>query len=192
MTSQHATDRFKSYLASDENVLWAGQPKQGLMVSGKDIFFIPFSLLWGGFAIFWNAMVWILPGAEQSGLWFFRLWGLPFLVVGLYMIVGRFFHDAMIRKTQFYAVTNQRVLMLRGRKQPKLTSLEIRRLPKLELSERSDGTGSIVFEGNWMTSAVAMNGFGLWTPSLGGSSQFLQIRNPRQVYDLIRAQDRPV
>ncbi|GAW41339.1 hypothetical protein SH203_01743 [Brevundimonas sp. SH203] len=190
MTSRYATDRFRSYLASDENVLWAGQPKQGLTVSGKDIFLIPFSLLWGGFAILWNAMVWIMPGGDQGDLWFFRLFGLPFLIVGLYLIVGRFIHDAMIRKTQFYAVTNQRVLMLLDRKQPKLTSLEIRRLPKLELSEHSDGTGSIVFEGNWMTSAIAMNGFGLWAPSLGGSSQFQQISNPRQVYDLIRAQDR--
>ncbi len=186
MNSPRAPDRFKPYLSSGEDILWTGQPKQGVMFTGKDIFLIPFTLLWGGFALFWNVMVWIMPGAQQPASWLFRLWGLPFLCVGLYMIGGRFIHDAIIRRTSFYAVSNQRILVLRGRK---LTSLKIRRLPKLELAERGDGTGSIMFEGNSMTTAFAMNGFALWLPSLSGA-QFLRIEKPRQVYDLIRTQDR--
>ncbi|WP_205196090.1 hypothetical protein [Brevundimonas huaxiensis] len=186
MSSPRTTDRFKPYLSSDEDILWTGQPKQGVMFTGKDIFLVPFTLLWGGFALFWNVTVWMIPDAGEGAAWFMRLWGLPFLCVGLYMIAGRFIHDAMIRKTLFYAVSNQRILILRGRK---LTSMEIRRLPKLELSERGDGTGSITFEGNWFTAAFAMNGFGAWLPALNGA-QFLQIEKPRHVYDLIRTQDR--
>ncbi|MFK5073636.1 hypothetical protein ACI4BE_29325, partial [Klebsiella pneumoniae] len=76
---------------------------------------------------------------QANPVWFFKLWGLPFLIVGLYMIIGRYFHDAHIRKTVFYAVTDQRILVLRG---SKITSLDIDRLPRLELSEFRDGTGT--------------------------------------------------
>lgn len=178
---------FRHYLLSGERVLWSGQPKQGLALSAKDTFLIPFSLMWGGFAIFWNAMVWLAPFSNGSGSdpgWFLKLWGLPFLVIGLYLIIGRFVHDARIRKKLFYAVTEQRVLVLRG---SKITSLDIRRLPRLELSEQRDGTGTLAFEGGNLPWG-GMNGFSWWLPALSSTIQFFRIRNPRNVYELIRDQ----
>ncbi len=128
MNALQTSQPFKPYLLNSERVLWSGQPKQGLTISGKDTLLIPFSLLWGGFAIFWNAMVWLAPFEMDTGgtpTWFFKLWGLPFLAIGLYLGVGRFFHDATLRKKLFYAVTDQRILVLR---RAKITSLDIRRL----------------------------------------------------------------
>jgi hypothetical protein len=159
------------------------------VLNGRDTFLIPFSLIWGGFAIFWNAMVWLAPFDAKSGgggspIWFFKLWGLPFLVLGLYLIAGRFFHDAHIRRKLFYAVTEQRVLVLRG---SKITSLDIRRLPRLELSEHRDGTGTIAFEASnnmW----GGPRGFSWWLPALGSATQFFRIQDPRKVYELIRNQ----
>ena len=168
MTQQESTDRFRPYLFSGERLLWSGQPKQGLVLLGRDALLIPFSLMWGGFAIFWNASVWALPIAGGPTSLLFRLWGLPFLVVGLYLIFGRFIHDAHIRKTVSYAVTNQRVLVLRGSRSPKITSLDIDRLPRLELSEHRGGAGTIAFEPNSIFANGTMNGFGLWTPALIG------------------------
>src|SRR3954451_15422857 len=128
MDSFQSSQRFQPYLFPGESILWAGQPKQGLALTGRDALLIPVSLLWGGFAIFWNVGVWSFPGKGPP--LFFRLFGLPFLVIGLYVIVGRFFHDAAIRKRLVYAVTDQRILVLRG---SKVTSLDIKRLPRLEL-----------------------------------------------------------
>ena len=44
-------------LESQESVLWSGKPKQGLVLRASDGFMIPFSLLWGGISIFWEASV---------------------------------------------------------------------------------------------------------------------------------------
>lgn len=180
---------FQPYLLNSERVLWSGRPKQGLALSSRDTFLIPFSLLWGGFAIFWNAMVWFAPFDSNTGDgpgWIFKLWGLPFLIVGLYLIAGRFFHDARIRKGLHYAVTDRRILTLRG---SKLVSLDIRRLPRLELSEHRDHTGTLAFEAS-TTPWGGMNGFSWWLPALGAATQFFHIQEPRKVYELIQDQAR--
>jgi hypothetical protein len=186
MDAFQSSQQFQPYLFNGERILWTGQPKQGLVLSARDTFLIPFSLMWGGFAIFWNAMVWLAPFDTNSGGnpgWFFKLWGLPFLVIGLYLIVGRFLHDAHIRKNQFYAVTDQRILVLR---KSKITSLDIRRLPRLELSEHGDGTGTLAFEASNTGYWRGMNGFSWWLPALSTGTQFFRIDNPRRVYEIIR------
>ncbi|MBO9497894.1 MAG: PH domain-containing protein [Novosphingobium sp.] len=181
---------FQPYLLPGERILWSGRPKQGLVLRGADALLIPFSLLWGGFAIFWNIGVWTFPATGQSIDWFMRLWGLPFLVVGLYMILGRFLHDLLLRRQMAYAVTDQRILVLSGLLANRLSSLDVHWLPKLQLSEHRDGTGTIELEGD--DSALPFfyrrQGMGTWTPALGRGTQLFRIEEPRWVYDLIRKQ----
>jgi len=188
MNFQQTGDVFRPYLLIGERVLWTGRPKQGLTLSGRDAFLIPFSLLWGGFAIFWNIGVWTFPDTGENVDWFFRLWGMPFLIIGVYIMIGRFFHDAAIRKHIIYAVTDQRVLVIKGSRSQKFSSLDLGRLPRLELHEHRDGTGTIAFD-NESSSWFAFgrnNGFDWWVPSLGASSQLFRIPDPRKVYQLIR------
>jgi hypothetical protein len=72
-------------LLPEEHLFWVGQPRRGLRLQASDARTIPFSLMWGGFAILWETMV-IVGGAP----WFFRAWGIPFVLIGLHMMVGRF------------------------------------------------------------------------------------------------------
>lgn len=190
MDAFQSFQEFQPYLSSGERILWSGRPKQGIAFGRSDILAIPFSLLWGGFALFWNIGVWTFPKTGGGIDWFMRLWGLPFLAVGLYLIVGRFFYDAWVRTRLSYAVTNQRVLFRGGSQSSKLTSREITSLPMIELTEHRDGTGTIVFDSEEVGYSIfgRSRGFGGWAPAASANAQFFRIDNPRRVYELIRTQ----
>lgn len=175
----------RSYLLPGERILWSGKPRQGIRFQTTDIFMVPFSLMWGGFAIFWNYSVW-QTGAPD----FFTIWGLPFLIIGIYLIFGRFLHDAYIRARQEYAVTDQRVLVYNAGWGQSVKSHEIDALPALDLKERGNGHGTISFE----TSSSVFDVFGggnswtIWVPTFGSSLRFVDIADVRKVYELIRRQ----
>ena len=129
-----------SQLSPGERLLWSGQPRQGLFFRASDTLAIPFSLLWGGFALFWNFGVW-----SSGAPIFFRLWGVPFLVMGAYLVFGRFFVDAWMRSKTYYAVTNERVIILSGIFTRDVKSLNLRTLSDISLTERQDLSGTITF-----------------------------------------------
>jgi hypothetical protein len=46
-----------SELSTGEALVWSGHPRTGIRLSGPDLFLIPFSLVWCGFAMFWEKSV---------------------------------------------------------------------------------------------------------------------------------------
>ena len=166
-------------LAGGERLLWSGQPRQGVVFRGSDVFMIPFSLMWGGFAIFWEAGV-IMSGAPL----FFTVWGVPFVLVGLYMIFGRFFVDARRRGRTFYGVTDKRVIIVSGALSRKVKSMNLRTLSDLLLSERGDGSGTITFGArhpmDWWLGGTTWPGMPEMSPA------FELIADARGVYEVIR------
>jgi len=79
----------------------------------------------------------------QDSPWFFQLWGLPFVLVGLYMIFGRFWVDARQRARTFYGITSERVVIVFGLFARRVKSLSIDTLTDVSLTERSGGSGTI-------------------------------------------------
>ena len=175
-----ATQIIQKELEPREKLLWAGQPAQGIKLRGSDAFMIPFGFLWGGFAIFWEY------SAMQSGApFFFLLFGIPFVLVGLYIMFVRFYVEAKQRGNTFYGVTDERVVIASGLSRKKVTSLNLRTLTDISLSESSSGSGSITF-GNSSPFASMFGGM-----SWPGMEQYLGprfdlINNAKQVYQQIR------
>lgn len=173
------SDGFAGHLPDGERAIWSGRPCRGLLLTGSDFFLIPFSLLWGGFALFWEATV-----VTKSAPGFFQLWGVPFVLFGLYLIAGRFIVDAWLRANTGYVVTDRRILIIRAGLFGKTISLSLGRLPEVQLAERSDGSGTLRFGAPGVYSAN--RGFGYWSPALDPTPQFIGIPNARQVFDLIQ------
>ena len=124
-------------LGPDERILWRGKPVRIRLFEAKDLYMIPFSLLWAGFAVYWEF------SAIQSGApFFFRLFGAFFVIVGLYITVGRFIYKSYILKRTSYAVTNERILINRN---GKIDVLSKSALPSYTITRREDGSGTIRF-----------------------------------------------
>lgn len=143
---------FQGRLAADEDVLWYGQPKATVLLDANDIFLVPFSLLWCGFAFFWEGSVIaaLLRGETKSGnggdLLEFAIFGVIPILVGLYMVVGRFFGKRWLRRRTHYFVTNERAVSLIKVKAGRILSLDLERLTALRKSVRKDGVGTIQLE----------------------------------------------
>jgi hypothetical protein len=150
MRYQPLNEKFQSELTPGEIVIWTGQPSTDVIFHVRDLYLIPFSLLWGGFAIFWELSVFGYWGFPQETVrhpisWFFLLWGIPFVIVGQYMIWGRFLFDWWRKKRTFYAVTDKRLLIVEEVCGRKLTSVRLTENTFLGKSTRRDGKGTLRF-----------------------------------------------
>jgi hypothetical protein len=140
----------QSELQSGESLLWSGQPLKRILFHQRDLFSIPFSLLWGGFAIFWEWGATGHFGRANHGAttFFFALWGIPFVLMGQYMIWGRFMYIAWRKGRTFYAVTNKRVLIVTTGFSRKVIDAYFRSIDSVSLSTRPDGVGTVEFSPN--------------------------------------------
>ncbi len=182
MRPQHpnSADSLRSHLRAGERLLWSGAPRQGWVLRPTDKFMIPFSIMWGGFALFWA-----IGAIVSDAPFFFMLWGIPFVLVGLYVTVGRFWVDAKVRARTQYGLTADRVLVDTGWfGSTSVTSLPLESLSTIALKERRDGSGTISFGGGEPFGHF-YSGFHL--PGMSGvvPMQFELIENVRSVHDQI-------
>jgi len=176
-----------------EVVLWAGRPRQGLLLRKRDLGVIPFSLLWGGFTIYWEYLA-VSGGAPL----FFALWGVPFILVGVYLIIGRFFHDAWLRGKTVYGITRQRAVIRSGLWRRETRSYDLASLTGVSLVEHGDDREGTVHLGSAAAPKLAAwqdrLGFGTSRRNTstsiigpdGGGPAFDHIADAKQVFDILR------
>lgn len=172
------SDDFSGRLLPGERVIWSGRAGAGIMFTAQDIFLVPFSLIWCGFAVFWTVMA-----SGHGAPVFFDVFGLAFVCVGVYFVAGRFVVDAWIRSGLRYAVTDRRALILRSGPLSDFTAVSLDRLADIRLKEEANGRGTIRFG----RSAGVWGGRGVsWSPALDPTPAFLAIDDVRRVFDLVQ------
>ncbi len=112
----------------------------------------------------------------------FQFFGIPFVLVGLYLIIGRFWVDAAQRKRAFYGVTTSRIIFVSGLTAQKVKTLSLFSLSEVSLTLSQNGVGTISFGRGFPLAATWS-----WWPGMEmfASPSFDQIDDAQMVYRLI-------
>jgi hypothetical protein len=149
MNPNDAQLRAQSELQSGESIYWTGIADPGraaLTALPASLFGIPFA----GFAVFWmsqafratNTMSRTSHNAFGGGFSIFPLFGLPFLLIGLGIVLAPLWAFLNGRST-VYAITNQRVMIITGGSSRFVKSYTPADIVSIEHRERPDGSGDI-------------------------------------------------
>ena len=130
-------------LSRGEKLLWSGQPKQGLVFRPIDALLIPFFLFWTSGPV---AIVFSVDLTQQENIpSLFLVVPFAFVLIGSYMLFGRFIVDAMRRKNTFYGLTDKRAIIA---SKSKVKSVPITATTELEVKRQRKGFGTIQVGGS--------------------------------------------
>jgi hypothetical protein len=171
-------NEFTDYLREDEQLLWSGKPKFGILFRSKDFIQVPFAAGWLYFMV--SDLIMLEEGGFPNRI---HPMLLLFVVVGLYMLIGRFIHEMIQRHYSYYAVTNQRVMVKSGIFSSQIQSTSLNSVASIQLIEKRSGQGSLTFEtvGNLARISLLNNKANTQSAPLS----FEKINEVRQVYGLI-------
>lgn len=194
-----------------ERKFWAGRPSARIIFHRRDAQLVPFSLLWGGFAIFCESLsVLGITGRLDSHIVLkmppvvMALFCFPFVLIGQYFIWGRFVYAARKKKQTYYAVTNQRVIAVQTCSKRQVATTPIGAVAALIKERRPDGFGTLRFtpapglfeancRGNWLDvfrdpDHEARRRWVVWDPLwIGEGPALVDIENVDSVCQLISA-----
>jgi hypothetical protein len=139
-----AATKLQSELITNERIYWAGKPNPSVIFHSDDWSAIPFTLVWTGLFVFCEGQalgIWRDSAKPSAPNTFMVLWGIPFLLIGQYMVWGRFFVDAWLKRRTHYAVTNRRVLILQEGWKRKTQFAFLDSIP--EISREGDEVGTL-------------------------------------------------
>jgi hypothetical protein len=184
-------NRLAAELDPGERVLWTGKPSAPGWFQRQDWVLVPFSLMWGGFAIFWEVAALSSRSARQSVL--FPLWGIPFVLMGLYLIVGRLYVRRRTLERSVYVLTDRRALSIARSwwgSGEHVRSIWLRSFPPVEKQLRRDGSGTLMI-GTMPVAQRLLSGETAWPMTSllpGGAVVFADIADAAEVYQLLRRQ----
>lgn len=174
-------------LLSGETIKWTGQPDLSVLFDNADLVLIPFSLFWVGFMIFWEIDA-LFGEHGSSDRIFMALSGLPFTLIGQYLLWGRFVYKAWKKKRTYYAITNMRVLIVvqwaRGKS---LHAVYLKDILAANKSVGRNGIGTLVFATS-IRETRQWGNFGMgWSRRTQepAAPAFYDVREANTVYELV-------
>ena len=122
------------HIGPSDRVLWKGRPEKGITIRPDELVTIPFGAFFTLFALFWISM------AIQAGP--FALFGIPFVLVGIYLLGGRFIVNEYMKKRTAYVITDKAIIRKRG---SKVDVWYGRDLANMQVFSHKNGTTSFMF-----------------------------------------------
>jgi hypothetical protein len=156
---REAREMIEEQLSPGEEILWVGRPRRGLALRPEDWLLIPFGIVWlcstigimesarsfgGGPSV---THQFGFPGRRMFAqpLTIFQIVGWLFIAIGLYVLVGRIFVDAGVRRNTYYGVTDRRILIITGFFGNRFLSIPLESAEEVNVIRRPDGSGTIRF-----------------------------------------------
>ncbi len=136
----------KPYLDTNEHIVWCDRPAKLFAFTVSDLFTSIFGVFWLAFSIFW--MLTAFEGSKGSNdamLSVFPLFGLPFVLVGLYLVFFKHIVTAIKRKKIIYALTNNRALIVHTGKRQYVQEYRYENIANIQMKCDSNDIGSIFF-----------------------------------------------
>jgi len=174
-----AQERLARELAAGESLRWAdvAVPRFFSMATIAPMLF---AVPWTAFAVFWicGASGFKMPDFSRGGFSFFPLFGVPFVLIGIGMLLSPVWRWLRLRRT-LYAVTDRRAILFAGGLTRTVRSIAPDGLDDLCRRERRDGTGDVVFaRRTWRDSDGDRR-----TEEIG----FMSVRDPRTAEQQLRS-----
>lgn len=158
-------------LEAHEQVQWQGMPTPHYFSASSSGAFL-FAIPWTAFAIFW------MFGASQSGSIAFTSFGIPFVLIGIAMLLTPVWNYRKSLKT-LYVITKQRAISFVGGRSMTVRSFQPEHLRQVFRRERRDGSGDVILMEKE------------WTDSDGDKQRkehaFIRIKDVKKVEGLLKA-----
>jgi hypothetical protein len=188
MKDSSETHALEIKLLSNETIHWYGKPNPWVIFGPADRFLIPFSLLCGVFAFYWEYTTFNLESQILNGgpfTYLYPITGIPVILVALYLIIGRFFYKFWLKTKTIYAVSNKRLIVITQGKSRKERFQFLNHIKMIEKSVDKNGAGSLTFgdlgRGGLFTNA----GIFLIDKDFQGVLSFFDLPDAEEVYQLV-------
>lgn len=168
-------------LSRDEKLIWTDKPVSIRQHAQTVIFTMLFGIPFFGFAVFWT---WGASAPLRDGVdtgitgfeYFFPMFGIPFLLVGLGLLLSPLWMALKARKT-VYALTNHRLIIRQAFPKITIKSWSLDQLGALSRTGPAQGPGSLFF-----AEEITQNSNGVHTKKIG----FIGIDQPKMLEQKIR------
>lgn len=128
-----------SELDAEERILWVGGPHPRRVLLPRDVFVIPFTLVWGaGFGFGGVIFITTVPPP-------FGILGLAMLAAAAYAVFGRLLVTFWRRARTRYVLTDRRAIIACTWPATTVRSIDLRRAPMTSITTRRDGSGTLAF-----------------------------------------------
>ena len=176
-TKPSPLEAIQDEMRASERLVWADRPSPGrLAVSALPMSF--FGIFFFGFAVFWMVGAsQAMDGSEPGVFALFPLFGLPFVLVGLGILLAPLWVYMRAHRTVF-AITSERLIIKKGRT---VKSYEPEEIENIERTDHSNGLGDVIFARE-LYRTRGRHGSRTRTRKIG----FLGIADAREIEDAVR------